>query len=145
MALGMKHSLQFPDQFGMGNDYLQDETYVVAVDEKTGKSTYRDGIFTKLAQDVKDPDGFNKRTVVTPQSAWKKDVEDNYPEFASALSGETDSIEVFSDLYATGSAFGYPFVEKTDESYYKDDVADGLPTGVDVADFRPTQNIAEHE
>lgn len=136
MALGKKHSLQFPDQFGMGNDYQQDETYVVAVDEKTGKSTYRDGIFTKLAQDVKDPEGLNKRIVITPQSAWKQDVEDNYPEFASALSGETDGIELFSDLYVTASAFGYPLGNETPAEYYTDDVADGVATGIDVADFR---------
>ena len=41
-------TLQNPDLYGMGNDYEQDMKYVVEKDEN-GKTTWRDGIYTKLA------------------------------------------------------------------------------------------------
>lgn len=146
MALDYK-SLQNPDQFGIGNDYMQDETYIVPTAEKNGKvvTTYRDGIYTKLAQDVKDPDGYNKRVVVTKQSTWTTKPAGITDEQWASLSGETDGKELFAQEYAAGSAFGYPFTEKTDESYYGTDIADGIPTGIDVADFRKVENKAEHD
>ena len=123
-------TLQNPDQFGMGNDYLQDESYVVkTAKDKNGveKTTWRDGIYTKLAYDIKDPEGYNKRTVNVPQSAWG--------EAPSGLSGETDGSALFTSGYATAESFGYPF-GTTPETYYTDKIDDGLPTGIDVASFR---------
>ena len=144
MALQYK-SLQNPDHFGMGNDYQQDETYVVpSAVNKAGKvvSTYRDGIYTQLQQDVKDPEGYNKRVVVVPQDQWTAKPEGITDEAWESLSGETDGKELFTAEYAAGSAFGYPFGE-TDTTYYGDDIADKAPTGIDVADFRLTMTEAE--
>jgi hypothetical protein len=130
-------TLQNPGLYGMGNDYEQDKTYVVEFVDKDGKavapgtegakSTWRDGIYTKLATDIKDPEGYNKRTVNVPQSAWG--------EAPSGLSGETDGSALFTSGYATAESFGYPF-GTTPETYYTDKVDDGLPTGIDVASFR---------
>lgn len=139
MALDYK-SLQNPDQFGLGNDYMQDETYIVpSAVNKAGKvvSTYRDGIYTKLQQDVKDPEGLNKRVVVVPQEKWTTKPDNITDAQWASLSGETDGKELFTAEYATGSAFGYPFGQ-TPETYYTEEVADNAPTGVDVADFRQT-------
>lgn len=144
MALQYK-SLQNPDHFGMGNDYLQDETYVVpSAVNKAGKvvSTYRDGIYTQLQQDVKDPEGLNKRVVVLPQSEWKTKPEGISDEAWASLSGETDGKELFTAEYVAGSAFGYPF-GTTPEGYYTDDIKDHAPTGIDVADFRQTKTEDE--
>ena len=119
-------TLQNPGLYGMGNDYEQTLDYVVQEDEN-GKTTWRDGIYTKLAFDIKDPEGYNKRTVNVPQSAWG--------EAPSGLSGETDGSALFTSGYATADSFGYPF-GTTPETYYTDKVDDGLPTGIDVASFR---------
>ena len=119
-------TLQNPGLYGMGNDYEQNLDYVVQKDEN-GKTTWRDGIYTKLATDIKDPEGYNKRTVNVPQSAWG--------EAPSGLSGETDGSALFTSGYATADSFGWPF-GTTPETYYTDKVDDGLPTGIDVASFR---------
>ncbi len=135
-------TLQNPGLYQMGNDYEQDMKYVVEKDEKTGKTTWRDGIYTKLAYDIKDPEGYNKRTVNTPQSGW------NPGEFKNAetLSGETDGSALFSPDYATAVSFGQPFsgtdkvmtkVFETDaDAYYTSADKVKVPQGIDVASFR---------
>ena len=134
-------TLQNPDLYGMGNDYEQDMKYVVT--EKDGKTTWRDGIYTKLAYDIKDPEGYNKRSVNTPQSGWKAG------DFkrAETLSGETDGSALFSPDYATAVSFGQPFSatsavsEKVfgadTDAYYKVEDIEKVPQGIDVASFRP--------
>ena len=142
-------TLQNPDQFGMGNDYLQDESYVVkTAKDKNGveKTTWRDGIYTKLAYDIKDPEGYNKRTVLVPQSGWNKDFDTIPSGKASTLSGETDGAELFSDDYEKAVSFGKPFsatktvmtdVFKADENaYYTSADEVKVPQGIDVASFR---------
>ena len=135
-------TLQNPGLYQMGNDYEQDMKYVVEKDEK-GKTTWRDGIYTKLAYDIKDPEGYNKRTVNTPQSGWGEG------EFkgAETLSGETDGSALFSPDYATAVSFGQPFsatsavsekvFEAPTDAYYKDVDITKVPQGIDVASFRP--------
>ena len=142
-------TLQNPDQFGMGNDYLQDESYVVkTAKDKNGveKTTWRDGIYTKLAYDIKDPEGYNKRTVLVPQSGWNKNFDTIPSGKASTLSGETDGAELFSDDYEKAVSFGNPFsatktvmteVFKADENaYYTSADEPKVPQGIDVAPFR---------
>lgn len=135
-------TLQNPDLYGKGNDYEQDMKYVVEKDEN-GKTTWRDGIYTKLAYDIKDPEGYNKRSVNTPQSGWKAG------DFkgAETLSGETDGSALFSPNYATAVSFGQPFSatsavsEKVfgadTDAYYKVEDIEKVPQGIDVASFRP--------
>ena len=134
-------TLQNPDLYGKGNDYEQDMKYVVT--EKDGKTTWRDGIYTKLAYDIKDPEGYNKRSVNVPQSGW------NAGDFkgVETLSGETDGSALFSPDYATAVSFGQPFsatsaVEQTvfgaaADAYYKTEDITKVPQGIDVASFRP--------
>lgn len=134
-------TLQNPDLYGMGNDYEQDMKYVVT--EKDGKTTWRDGIYTKLAYDIKDPEGYNKRTVNTPQSGWD---EGDFKR-AKTLSGETDGSALFSPDYATAVSFGQPFsatsavsekvFEAPTDAYYKVEDIEKVPQGIDVASFRP--------
>ena len=114
---------------GMGNDYEQDLKYVVT--EKDGKTAWRDGIYTKLAYDIKDPEGYNKRTVNVPQSAWG--------EAPSGLSGETDGSALFTSGYATAVSFGQPFNDTLDVApeYYNPLDVVKEPQGIDVASFRP--------
>ena len=131
-------TLQNPDLYGMGNDYEQDMKYVVEKDEN-GKTTWRDGIYTKLAYDIKDPEGYNKRSVNVPQDKWG--------EAPIGLSGETDGSALFTSGYATAVSFGQPFsatsavsekVFKADtDAYYKDEDITKVPQGIDVASFRP--------
>lgn len=123
-------TLQNPDLYGMGNDYKQDMKYVVEKDEN-GKTTWRDGIYTKLAYDIKDPEGYNKRTVNTPQSGWG---EGDFKR-AETLSGETDGSALFSPDYATAVSFGQPFNE-TEDTYYTSVDEVKVPQGIDVAPFR---------
>lgn len=123
-------TLQNPDLYGMGNDYKQDMKYVVEKDEN-GKTTWRDGIYTKLAYDIKDPEGYNKRTVNTPQSGWG---EGDFKR-AETLSGETDGSALFSPDYATAVSFGQPFSD-TDDAYYTSADEVKVPQGIDVAPFR---------
>lgn len=121
-------TLQNPDLYGMGNDYEQDMKYVVP--SADGKTTWRDGIYTKLAYDIKDPEGYNKRTVNVPQSAWG--------EAPIGLSGETDGSALFTSGYATAVSFGEPF-NKTEEvapKYYTSADEVKVPQGIDVAPFR---------
>ena len=135
-------TLQNPDLYGKGNDYEQTMDYVVP-SGKDGKTTWRDGIYTKLAFDIKDPEGFNKRTVNTPQSGWKAGDFKN----AETLSGETDGSALFSPDYATAVSFGQPFsatsaVEQkvfgaAADAYYKVEDIEKVPQGIDVASFRP--------
>ena len=127
----LKHTLQKTWQEGLGNDYEQKLDLYFIPEDENGKSTWRDGIYTKLAADVKDPEGLNKRTVAVKQTEWKPG------DFhgADTLSDETDGSALFSDNYASGRSFGFPF-EETAETYYTDKVNDNLPTGIDVADFR---------
>lgn len=137
-------TLQNPWMDGLGNDYEQDLTYVQEIDPKTKKSSWRDGIYTKLSQDVKDPEGYNKRTVNLAQSAWGKEF-DSIPTSAwETMSGETDGSALFTSGAYTGVQFGYPFGE-TAETYYTDKVDDGLPTGIDVASFRKVTASATDE
>ena len=122
-------TLQNPDLYGMGNDYEQNMKYVVEKDEK-GKTTWRDGIYTKLAYDIKDPEGYNKRSVNVSQDKWG--------EAPSGLSGETDGSALFTSGYATAVSFGQPF-NKTEEvapKYYTSADEVKVPQGIDVAPFR---------
>ena len=118
-------TLQNPDLYGMGNDYEQDMKYVVT--EKDGKTTWRDGIYTKLAYDIKDPEGYNKRIVNVPQDKWG--------EAPNGLSGETDGSALFTSGYATAVSFGQPF-NKTEDTYYTSADEVKVPQGIDVAPFR---------
>lgn len=118
-------TLQNPDLYGNGNDYEQTLDYVVT--EKDGKTTWRDGIYTKLAYDIKDPEGYNKRTVNVPQDKWG--------EAPSGLSGETDGSALFTSGYATAVSFGQPF-NKTEDTYYTSADEVKVPQGIDVAPFR---------
>lgn len=118
-------TLQNPDLYGKGNDYEQDMKYVVT--EKDGKTTWRDGIYTKLAYDIKDPEGYNKRSVNVPQDKWG--------EAPSGLSGETDGSALFTSGYATAVSFGQPF-NKTEDTYYTSADEVKVPQGIDVAPFR---------
>ena len=121
-------TLQNPDLYGKGNDYEQDMKYVVT--EKDGKTTWRDGIYTKLAYDIKDPEGYNKRSVNVPQDKWG--------EAPSGLSGETDGSALFTSGYATAVSFGQPFKDTTEVApkYYTSADEVKVPQGIDVAPFR---------
>ena len=123
-------TLQNPDLYGMGNDYKQDMKYVVEKDEN-GKTTWRDGIYTKLAYDIKDPEGYNKRTVNVQQDNWGE----NTFKRAETLSGETDGSALFTSGYATAVSFGQPF-NKTEDTYYTSADEVKVPQGIDVAPFR---------
>lgn len=118
-------TLQNPDLYGKGNDYEQDMKYVVT--EKDGKTTWRDGIYTKLAYDIKDPEGYNKRSVNVPQDKWGK--------APNGVSGETDGSALFTSGYATAVSFGQPF-NKTEDTYYTSADEVKVPQGIDVAPFR---------
>ena len=122
-------TLQNPDLYGMGNDYEQDMKYVVEKDEN-GKTTWRDGIYTKLAYDIKDPEGYNKRSVNVPQDKWG--------EAPIGLSGETDGSALFTSGYATAVSFGKPFKKTTEVApeYYTSADEVKVPQGIDVAPFR---------
>ena len=125
-------TLQNPDLYGMGNDYEQDMKYVVT--EKDGKTTWRDGIYTKLAYDIKDPEGYNKRIVNIQQDNWGE----NTFKRAETLSGETDGSALFTNGYSTAVSFGQPF-NKTEEvapEYYTSADEVKVPQGIDVAPFR---------
>lgn len=122
-------TLQNPDLYGMGNDYKQDMKYVVEKDEN-GKTTWRDGIYTKLAYDIKDPEGYNKRIVNVQQDNWGE----NTFKRAETLSGETDGSALFTSGYATAVSFGQPF-SVTEDAYYTSDELK-VPQGIDVAPFR---------
>ena len=122
-------TLQNPDLYGKGNDYEQDMKYVVT--EKDGKTTWRDGIYTKLAYDIKDPEGYNKRSVNVPQDKWGE----NTFKRAETLSGETDGSALFTSGYATTVSFGQPF-KKTEDTYYTSADEVKVPQGIDVAPFR---------
>ena len=121
-------TLQNPDLYGKGNDYEQDMKYVVT--EKDGKTTWRDGIYTKLAYDIKDPEGYNKRSVNVPQDKWG--------EAPIGLSGETDGSALFTSGYATAVSFGQPFNKTTEVApeYYTSADEVKVPQGIDVAPFR---------
>lgn len=123
-------TLQNPDLYGMGNDYKQDMKYVVEKDEN-GKTTWRDGIYTKLAYDIKDPEGYNKRTVNVYQDNWGE----NTFKRAETLSGETDGSALFTSGYATAVSFGQPFSDTVDAYYTSADIVK-VPQGIDVAPFR---------
>lgn len=123
-------TLQNPDLYGKGNDYEQDMKYVVEKDEN-GKTTWRDGIYTKLAYDIKDPEGYNKRSVNVPQDKWGE----NTFKRAETLSGETDGSALFTSGYATAVSFGQPFSD-TKDAYYTSADEVKVPQGIDVAPFR---------
>ena len=122
-------TLQNPDLYGKGNDYEQDMKYVVT--EKDGKTTWRDGIYTKLAYDIKDPEGYNKRIVNVQQDNWGE----NTFKLAETLSGETDGSALFTSGYATAVSFGLPR-NKTEDTYYTSADEVKVPQGIDVAPFR---------
>ena len=123
-------TLQNPDLYGKGNDYEQDMKYVVEKDEN-GKTTWRDGIYTKLAYDIKDPEGYNKRIVNVPEDKWGE----NTFKRAETLTGETDGSALFTSGYATAVSFGQPF-NKTEDTYYTSADEVKVPQGIDVAPFR---------
>lgn len=123
-------TLQNPDLYGKGNDYEQDMKYVVEKDEN-GKTTWRDGIYTKLAYDIKDPEGYNKRIVNVQQDNWGE----NTFKRAETLSGETDGSALFTSGYATAVSFGQPFSD-TEDAYYTSADKVKVPQGIDVAPFR---------
>lgn len=125
-------TLQNPDLYGMGNDYKQDMKYVVEKDN--GKTTWRDGIYTKLAYDIKDPEGYNKRSVNVQQDNWGE----NTFKRAETLSGETDGSALFTSGYATAVSFGQPFNDTTKVApeYYTSADEVKVPQGIDVAPFR---------
>lgn len=123
-------TLQNPDLYGKGNDYEQTLDYVVQKNEN-GKTTWRDGIYTKLAYDIKDPEGYNKRTVNIQQDNWGE----NTFKRAETLSGETDGSALFTSGYATAVSFGLPF-NKTEDTYYTSADEVKVPQGIDVAPFR---------
>lgn len=135
-------TLQNPGLYQMGNDYEQTMDYVVP-SGTDGKTTWRDGIYTKLAYDIKDPEGYNKRTVNTPQSGWGEGTFKG----AETLSGETDGSALFSPDYATAVSFGQPFSATSAVSeevfgadakaYYSEEDVIKVPQGIDVASFRP--------
>lgn len=127
-------TLQNPDLYGKGNDYEQDMKYVVEKDEN-GKTTWRDGIYTKLAYDIKDPEGYNKRSVNVQQDNWGE----NTFKRAETLSGETDGSALFTSGYATAESFGQPFNDTTKVApeYYNPLDVVKEPQGIDVASFRP--------
>lgn len=122
-------TLQNPDLYGKGNDYEQTLDYVVT--KKDGKTTWRDGIYTKLAYDIKDPEGYNKRSVNVQQDNWGE----NTFKRAETLSGETDGSALFTSGYATAVSFGQPF-NKTEDTYYTSADEVKVPQGIDVAPFR---------
>ena len=170
-------TLQNPWAEGLGNDYEQNLSYVVEYvkkdatgklvpatkGEKGAKSTWRDGIYTKLAQDVKDPMGLNKRTVNLPQAKWGDEF-DTIPASAySAMSGETDGSALFTSGYATAVSFGRPFTtdmdtamanfvdaatgnDATGADYYEAPSGDKLkvPQGFEVASFRQVTDTSEN-
>lgn len=148
-------TLQNPWAEGLGNDYEQTLDYVVQKDEK-GKTTWRDGIYTKLAYDIKDPEGYNKRTVNIPQSAWGKEFDTIPTSGWKTMSGETDASGLFTSGYATAVSFGLPFsatedvmtkvFETTADAYYAAPSADKekIPQGFEVASFRQV-NAKEDE
>lgn len=158
-------TLQNPWAEGLGNDYEQDISYVVEFVDKdgnkatkeTGKSTWRDGIYTKLAKDVKDPDGYNKRTVMVPQSAWGtvNSIETIGMSADSGLSGETDASALFTSGAYAGYSFGQPFDTKeswpkftenfkgaTYADYFEAPSGDKekVPQGFEVASFRQVEH-----
>ncbi len=96
----MKPTVQNPDFYAVGNDYAQapisayfDTSRKITAEEaaKMGNSAlegeiydYQDGIYTRLAKDLvngqfsadpwKDPNGFNKRTIlVNPSASYADD------------------------------------------------------------------------
>lgn len=158
-------TLQNPGLYNMGNDYEQDMKYVVEYVDKDGKpttkdsegakKTWRDGIYTKLAFDIKDPEGYNKRTVNVPQKKWATEFDTIPASGYKTMSGETDGAELFSDDYATAVSFGNPFsatsavtkevFDGTDESYYTSADEVKVPQGIDVASFRDVFSQKELE
>lgn len=63
------------DQYTLGNDYPQ-APISAFYDLGTSGENYQDGIFTKIASGLsgwKDPNGFNKRTVLINPSASYED------------------------------------------------------------------------
>ena len=145
-------TLQNPGLYGMGNDYEQDMKYVVP-SGTNGKTTWRDGIYTKLAYDIKDPMGYNKRTVNIAQDKWGAALKLDGTEFPeSALSGETDGSALFTSGYGQAVSFGQPFntmdtamanfvdaatgEDAKGEDYYTSADKVKVPQGIDVAPFR---------
>lgn len=74
----MKPTVQNPDFYAVGNDYAQ-APISAFYDVGVSGENYQDGIYTKLADDLvngafsadpwKDPNGFNKRTILVNPSA----------------------------------------------------------------------------
>lgn len=139
-----KRTLQNPWAEGLGNDYKQDLTYVQEIDEN-GKSTWRDGIYTKLAYDIKDPEGYNKRTVNLKQTEWgtADKIDTIKPGQGTTLSGETDGSALFTQSAYGAVQFGFPF-DNTPEGYNANDPFDKKPTAIDVAEFRQLSAAPEN-
>ena len=79
----MKPTVQNPDFYAVGNDYAQ-APISAFYDLGVSGENYQDGIYTKLADDLvngafsadpwKDPNGFNKRTIlVNPSASYSAD------------------------------------------------------------------------
>lgn len=74
----MKPTVQNPDFYAVGNDYAQ-APISAFYDVGASGENYQDGIYTKLADSLvngqfsadpwKDPNGFNKRTILVNPSA----------------------------------------------------------------------------
>lgn len=147
-------TLQNPWAEGLGNDYEQDLSYVeqTKTNKITGKqeTSWRDGIYTKLAFDIKDPEGYNKRTVNLPQAAWgtAADIATIPSGKGTSLSGETDASGLFTPSAYGAVSFGQPFdkdmakyaevFDATADDYYAAPSGDKLkvPQGFEVASFR---------
>lgn len=152
-------TLQNPWAEGLGNDYEQNLDYVsvTKTNKITGKeeSSWRDGIYTKLAFDIKDPEGYNKRTVNIPQSAWgtAADIETIKAGNGTSLNGETDASALFTPSAYGAVSFGQPFdqglvkyaevFEADPADYYADEDKVKIPQGIDVASFRKVENTSE--
>lgn len=79
----MKPTVQNPDFYAVGNDYAQ-APISAFYDVGTSGENYQDGIYTKLADELvngqfsadpwKDPNGFNKRTIlINPSASYADD------------------------------------------------------------------------
>ena len=121
----MKPTVQNPDFYAVGNDYAQapisayyDTSRKITAEEaiKMGNSAlegeiydYQDGIYTRLAKDLvngqfsadpwKDPNGFNKRTILVNPSASYADAD--YGQADVIFDGKGDE-----DDYAASATFG---------------------------------------
>lgn len=111
----MKPTVQNPDFYAVGNDYAQ-APISAFYDVGASGENYQDGIYTKLADSLvngqfsadpwKDPNGFNKRTILVNPSASYAD--DDYGQADVIFNvGETDNEEARANsaTYGTNDQF----------------------------------------